>query len=515
MRSFVCLAMLVAGCGGSRFKTEKVGVVSVGNGSSITLARGNYQLAMTFDVPRAQLVEWSLHCPTIERTGVVGETFEDYRARRLAELRRMVEEDRRRLATATSAVAGSTTAHVHGSRTSVRTAVHVRPGVIAEEAIQDIHELQPGDVGRGSYTATIHLQTAQDGACTLSTKALDPVGGTMAVERVRDLRAEEQERIAARNEKAIDARVRVRSRLVAFGADEHARERRAAEERLRLETEARLTWEAEAPERERRARLEAERAAKEEEARRARLAIVERERIERLRIEHQERRARLLVIERQRREALRVRGAYIAWLVEMCNADPRRRERIAIERFELERRTEIERIERERRFEIERARVARAQREREQRELRLALSVRAQLTGYLLTAGARLRPPRPEMIVEVAGSAPFDGARWEAGAWIWVAESWQWQWRKGGWTDATQFGSTGGDVAVRARVPAPAPVTTTTATATATTTIESPTVVIPTGVTVEVPRGSITIDVAPSRPTRVKNPPRVRDHRRR
>ncbi|MFN0245617.1 MAG: hypothetical protein ACKV2T_01830 [Kofleriaceae bacterium] len=615
MRSFVYLAIALVGCGASRFKTEHVGVVPLGNGGSVTLARGNYQLAMRFDVPRAQIVEWTLRCPSVERAGVAGETFESYRTRRLAELQRMVEQDRHRLATVTNVIGAHAGAavQVQGPATTVSAEARAPSGeVVAEQAIQQIHELPYGDVGAGSYTTAIHVQTAQDGECTLSTKAIDPVGGTIAVDRIRDLRAEKQERVAAQNTTAIDARMRVRTRLVALGADEHARERRIAEEarrreeeriarerreeenRLRLEAEARLKWESEAPERERRARLEAERnaalearriamenerlarEAKEEEARRARMVIVERERLERTRILEEERRARMvivererlertriieeerrtriLIIERERSEALRVRGAYVAWLVGTCNADPHRLARMEVERVERMRRIEIERVERmrrieiervererrieienerlarerrerERRIEIENERVARERREREQHELRIALSVRAQLAGYLVAAGARLRPPRPNMIVEVAGTAPFDGARWEAGVWIWVQESWSWQWRKGGWVDSTQFGDTGGDVVVRAPVlEAPTVTTRTVTTTTSSTTTSQPsttvvapatTVIVPAGVTVEVPRGSITIDVRPSPPTRTKKPARVRDHRRR
>jgi hypothetical protein len=580
MRSFVCLAIALAGCGASRFRTEHVGVVPLENGGSVTLGRGNYQLAMRFDVPRAQIVEWTLQCPSIQRTGTAGETFESYRTRRLAELQRMVEQDRRRLATVTNAIGGhvGAAAQVQGPGTRVQVEARAPSGeVVAEHAIEEIHELPYGDVGAGSYTATIHVQTLQDGACTLSTKAIDPIGGTLAVDRVRDLRAEEQERVAAQHSMATDARMRVRTRLVAFGADEHARERRIAEEarrreeervarakreeesRLRREEEARIAWEAGAPERERLARVEAERSAaletqriamenerrlreaEEEKARRERMVIVEKERIERIRIIEEERRTRILIIERQRTEALRVRGMYIAWLVGMCNADPHRlarieaerierTRRIEIERIERTRRIEIDRIERERRITIENERIARERREREQREQQIALSVRAQLTGYLVEAGARMRPPRPSMIVEVAGAAPFEGARWEAGAWIWVQASWQWQWRKGGWVDSTQFGDTGGDVAVRARTVEPRPTATSSTTSTSTTTVTSTTtyetpaatvvtppatVVVPAGVTVEVPRGSITIDVRSTLPVRAKKPARVRDHRRR
>lgn len=578
MRRFVCLAVVLAGCGASRFRTEHVGVAAIGTGSSIALSRGNYEVALRFDVPRAQVVEWTLRCPSVERSGVAGETFENYRTRRLAELQRMVDQDRRRLATVTNAIGAQASGAVRleGPGGNVRAEARGPSGeVVAEQAIEEIHELPYGDVGAGTYTATLHVQTLEDGACTVSTRASDAIGGTIAVDRVRDLVAEEQERIAAQRTNALEARVRVRTRLVALGADELARERRIAEQerlreaeriarakrdeeaRLRAEADARIRWEAEAPARARKAQLEAERQAKleaerlaleterrqreakEAEEQRARMVIVERERLERIRIIEEERRIRITIIERQRAEALRVRGMYIAWLVGTCHADPNRLARLEVERIERsrrieieilerERRIEIERIERERRIAIENERVARQRREREQRERQLVMSARMQLAGYLVNRGARMRPPRPSALVEVAGSAPFDGARWEAGTWMWIQAEWRWQWRKGGWVDATQFGDAGGETVVRAPVrevevvrevetvrEVPPPPTTTTQTTTSTGTA----VRVPASVTVGVPQGSITIDVKAAPPrvkssTRRREPARVRDHRR-
>jgi hypothetical protein len=573
MRAFVFLSIVLAGCA-ARYRTEHVGtaqVVAGGGASSISLGRGTYQMSMQFDVPRAQVVAWTLRCPGVERAGQAGETFEAYRTRRLAELNRMVEQDRRRLATVTNAVTSQVGARVQvrGPGTTIDAEAAPPTGeAIAEQAIEQIHELPGGDVGMGSYTAKIRVQTFDDGACTVTTQSLDPVGGSLAVDRIRDLRAEEQERQVAQRAQAIDARVRVRARLVSAGADEQARARRIAEQqrrraeearlraelearrvaerdarraeerearvrraeadRLRLEAEARVRWEAEAPERARRARLEEERRARlavEEEARRARLAVEEETRRARLVVIEEERRTRLVVIERERTRALTVRGEYIAWLVGTCNADPHRRARLEQERIDRERRIEfereerrrivvLEREERTRRVTLERERVERVEREREQRQLDMAFAVRAQLTGYLVGTGARLRPPRPAPLVEVAGTAPFDSARWESGTWVWIERTWQW--RKGGWVDSTRFGNAGGEVHVRApavvREIEVAPTTTQTATTQTTTTVD---VSVPSGVTIAVPgvQGSISIDVKPAAPRAPSTT--VRDHRRR
>src|SRR5690606_28976356 len=45
----------------------------------MTLAPGNYELALRFDVPRAQVVEWTVTCPGVDRHGTLGEPFDAYR----------------------------------------------------------------------------------------------------------------------------------------------------------------------------------------------------------------------------------------------------------------------------------------------------------------------------------------------------------------------------------------------------------------------------------------------------
>lgn len=559
MRSFVLLSVVLAGCA-ARYKTEHVGVAQVvGHEGSIALGRGDYQMSMRFDVPRAQIVAWTLRCPGIERTGVAGETFENYRARRLVDINRRVEQDRRGLATVTNAIAGQAGAQVQlrGPGTTV-TAEAVGPSgeAVAQQVIEDVRELPYGDVGAGSYLANLQLRTFDDGACTVTTNSLDPVGGTLAVDRIRDLRAEAQQRQVAQRANAIDARARVRARLVGFGADEQARAHRLAEarrsrdeaNRLRLEAEARIRWEAGAPERERqlrideerrargaleqeaervrRARLDAERNAKlaiEAEAERSRLLVIEEQRRARLVITEEELRMRLVIIEEQRTRAFAVRGTYIAWLVGTCNADLHRRARLEAERIERTRRIELEREQRERTVEIERERIARERQAREERTLQVAFAVRTQLAGYLVTAGARLRPPRPAARIEIAGSAPFEGARWESGTWMWLEGTWQW--RQGGWVDSVQFGAAGGESYVRApdavREVEVAPTTTQAA--------AEIDVSVPSRVTIGVPgvQGSISIGAtrtAPrarstvrdhQRPEPKADAARVRDHRRR
>ena len=120
---FVCA--LVSGCAG-RVHTEFVGTgtaivqprTEVAASSAVSeapwavargmqLPAGSYELAMAFDIPRAQEVEWTISCPGVSLSGIAGETFESYRARRLAEMREQVRRDRERVSAASGAVIGT------------------------------------------------------------------------------------------------------------------------------------------------------------------------------------------------------------------------------------------------------------------------------------------------------------------------------------------------------------------------------------------------------------------------
>jgi hypothetical protein len=68
-----------------------------------------------------------------------------------------------------------------------------------------------------------------------------------------------------------------------------------------------------------------------------------------------------------------------------------------------------------------------------QRQLDHALRARAALRARLVAFGAIPRPPRPASIAETPGDAPFSGARWMHGRWVWEADTWGWH--AGYWTD--------------------------------------------------------------------------------
>ena len=75
-----------------------------------------------------------------------------------------------------------------------------------------------------------------------------------------------------------------------------------------------------------------------------------------------------------------------------------------------------------------------------QARLDIALRTRAQLSYYLVHEGAVARPPMPALVAEVAGSAPYEGARWNTGVWVWA--NGRWEWRAGTWSDPDVFTGT-------------------------------------------------------------------------
>jgi hypothetical protein len=529
MRLFLatCALLPLAACA-ARYRTELVGqgnalvvprqaaaatadgaAVAAPGAGGIQLPQGSYDLSMQFDIPRAQRIEWRVQCPGADLVGAVGEPYDAYRARRLDELRAQREREHARLVAAARSVvveaappppprprgvvrvrtpAGELI--VVGSAQPAMPPVSppLPPAVVAEPPpVEQVTELPPGDTGRGRLGATIRVDTSAPGVCAITAATDDAnVLASFQVVRVHDLRAEARQTRTAQHTGAIELRTRVRSQLVAFGADETARQRRLeAQARVRAEADARAELQARARAQlelrahvEVNARAEAElRVTAEADARR-RQARIDAEDARRARLEREAwvrwnaeapQRARAELVVRWRTQAYATRESVIGWLVTQCHADPGRRANLELQaRAERDRvHAERVRIREERELQIrlrleardaERARIRAERDERAAREAQLvaelehrriddALRVRVQLTGALVAMGARLRPPRPEAPFENPGSPPFDGARWTAGSWAWSGT--QWAWTAGGWTDPDSFGATGGDVVVR------------------------------------------------------------------
>jgi hypothetical protein len=487
---YVSAIALVTACGG-HLRREVVGsgaaaaqvrgTVAAAPAGGIALARGTYDLALRFDVPRAQVIEWTVTCPGVEQHGVVGEPFEAYRERRLAQLRADRERERRNAAAVTSALVGAVapTVQARGQASGPSGTATVdaqvsgqalggAAGAAVAASIDDIVELPPGDVGAGRLQTRVHVVTAEDGACTVSAVADDPnVLAAFDVVRIRDLDAEAKAHAVAMQGLALEVRGRLTAQLIAVGADPLARQRRLeAEARARAEAQAKREAEARARA-QAQARLEAELRAKREAEARARAEAQARIDAE-LRAKAE---AKLAIELRLHQAALQTRGELVAYLAGECHADPNHRRRVLAERearlrieaeararadAELRLKLQLERKQREARLRVEREqREARLRAERERqlaleaeraRRVEAAFAVRADLRAYLVALGARERPPMPPPIAEAPGAAPFAGAVWVAGRWRWTGG--QWLWEAGGWRDTTIFGAAGESDAV-------------------------------------------------------------------
>ena len=477
MRRFASFMMVLTACGGAaRFRAEHAGngtaVVSqrgaVVATSAIAVGQGAYDLRLHFDVPRAQLVEWSVACPGAESTGSVGEPFEAYRARRVAQLKADREHEAQTAGAVTNALVGAFAPRVSASSQNgpVRTDVTVDPGAAAGTAVagsidQGGIELAPGDVGAGPIETVVHMVTNAAGNCTVTAVADDPnVLGRFDLVHIRDLEAEARAKDAASATASMQARASISAKLVAEGGDPGKRERdrqaahahAAAELEIQsahAEAELRVQQQRDA---ELAAHAEAElRVRREYEARQLRVAMEVRARWRLLLVSwgaDVEYRAKLRAAEeaRVRAEAeLEERRLRIAMEV-------RARWRLLLISWGADGEYRQHQIDRANAAVAEHDRqVALLVAERERREammLELSMRARTQLRGYLVAIGARERPPMPPAPRENPGAAPFSGATWVAGRWSWSGSVWVWS--AGGWSDTSGgFGETGGDVAVQ------------------------------------------------------------------
>lgn len=391
--------------------------------ATIQLARGRYEIALRWDVPRSQVVDYELTCGGLPiARGQAGETFEAYRTRRIAQLRQQADQDRRAAAAVTSTVVGAVAPNVRvqGAATAPGAsatasgevsgqAAGAAAGQAVAQAQPEIHELPYGDVGAGHYKASAQAAFGVDVTCTLSSIADDPtVYASYQVVQVRDLDAEARERRIAANASAQGVRRQLTAQLQVAGADPWAlQKRREAEARARAEAQAerdrvrlaaqaerdreqaerdrvRLTVQAEADLERAKAQAERDRVrlAAEADAERARAnAQAERDRAQRERTTKIELEANLKIqIQLKREQRVRhTRTLLVAYLEGECHADPHKvqREREARElkvRIDLEARADAE---------------ARLRAEREARDAKLRIELEARADADARTRGER------------------------------------------------------------------------------------------------------------------------------
>lgn len=461
----------------------------------VTASGHVHRIAYQIDLPRALEVHYAIECPAGREQGVVGETWEAYRERRLAELERERAEQARLAGAVTGALLGSVGAgakvETPAGQGEVTAQVDGQAAgqAVAEQALPPV-QLSPADTGAQRITRTLEVAPGS-GQCELSLwserpeQDLSALTGSLTVTAVVDLDQEKRVRVDAARQGALAVRAEIGARLVAQGADPELRARLRAEAKLRVDLERQRQEEARA-----RVRYEREQVA-------LRLKL---DRTERLRLEREARQRRIEL-------ALRVRGELWAHLIAL-GADPDLRARLEVEaklRVAMERRRKEEararvRYEREQaelRVRLARAEKLRLEREARQRRIGLALEVRGELWAYLIAHGADpelrarlqgearlraeaklqlraerarqaeearlraeaalmrrsraalearagvmlwltgngavVRPPQPEAPAETPTPSPSDSAVWVAGTFQWTGG--QWVWSAGYWAE--------------------------------------------------------------------------------
>lgn len=427
-----------------RYRTQVVGSghVLVGAGASAAgsapggdavalSATGRHRVTMSVQLPRALRVRYQLTCPGgVELSGEMGETFEAYRQRRLAELERQRTQKKQAVGALAGAVLGqaNAAADVQTPNADARVEAHADGEAVGEAAADQALapvKLDPRDTGARVLTRTLDFDATELGACSLSVASAAPdqdltgVAGTFVVNQVVDLQAEARARHYAARTKAIDVRGSITASLVASGADpqKRARERAAAEAAARTQARADALARAEAEaarnaERQRRQAAHDAAQAKRDAERQRRQAARDAERAKRdaevnarLRAQAE---AKLEIEQRTRVRvdaAMSARGRIVAWLTR-CGGDPNLQARLRAEeearrarvRAEADARREAERQRRLRiRAEVD---ARREQKRREKLRLRfeaqahrrqihgLSIAVRGRLSAQLIGLGA-------------------------------------------------------------------------------------------------------------------------------
>ena len=355
---------------------------------TIDKADDTYEVRFAVQTPTAMELMYRIECPGETSENTIGETWEDYRTRRIAEIRKQKERQRQAISSLGRSLGGAVLGQV-GAGAQVSAPVAPRTGpdgrpvggqavaggqveaqvdgaqvgehvgdAVARSVVDEQVQLPPGDVGAQSIVRDFRFIAKGTGACTMTVwserqeQDIRGVVAQFAVARVIDIAAEERakaeaaaklraEQLERINEAALAVRVQVGEQMVARGADPELRARLEAEYQAELqrraaaEAAARAAREAErrrqeAAEAAARAARDAERQAKRDAERAARAARdAERQArrdAERAAREEAEERARLQR-ERERRERWRERHAEAIRL----RAEANRRIRIALD----------------------------------------------------------------------------------------------------------------------------------------------------------------------------------------
>ena len=210
-------------------------------------------LRYVVSMPHAVQLHYQITCPSAEREGTIGETFDSYRTRRLAELERERQQQANLIGALVGAVAPpvQASAGATGPGGAATATAQINPGAAAAEAAREslpAASLPPGDVGASVVRGAVELGASTAGRCAL-TLVTDPAvqdasGAQVFLELVRlvDVEAEERARQATiraeQDKKAMALRVWLLGSLQHRGADPMARERARAAAQARAEDDA-------------------------------------------------------------------------------------------------------------------------------------------------------------------------------------------------------------------------------------------------------------------------------------
>lgn len=245
------------------YKSETMGVAPVGVGSAkkttgVAIATKHDRVEVSYFVttPRALQLEYKVTCPGGELTGLIGESWEDYQERRLAELERARQQEVQTKASIVSTVVGQVDGRVQARSGPAH--AEVQAGVDGQALGQAVGEettakaqLPAWDIGAQSLKETLRVSGGEAGTCSMSVWPADSaqdasgITGTIKVVQVIDKARVRREQRAVADEAAISVRVDLRKQLIASGADPdyHAKQRAIAlakrTEELAIQAEAR------------------------------------------------------------------------------------------------------------------------------------------------------------------------------------------------------------------------------------------------------------------------------------
>ena len=287
MAAIVSIASLALFACAPRFRQETLGTAAVGVGASaspavaVAASPDDIKVAYRIILPRALLLQYSIECPNDSRTGTLGETAEDYRRRRIAEL----ETQRQREVQTKASVIGAVVGQAQGSGSvqtpnasaDVAVAADGRAigQAVGEETTAQV-QLSPLDTGGRTLGASVQLRGGSSGQCAMRLWSEIPgqdLGGIAAsydVIRIVDNKREAAEKSRQSRAIALDLRASVSTSLVASGADPDYRGKLARAEAARVAQERAIALEADRARRENDARLRAEAVAESQRVARAR-----------------------------------------------------------------------------------------------------------------------------------------------------------------------------------------------------------------------------------------------------